>query len=93
MAVWTPGSYLVREYSRNVEGVAAAGRGRHLAAGDEVGQEPLADRDRRGDSRSSALSRLRARDERPDELHRPGVRADQRRRDILTLAGDTGRAP
>ena len=27
MAVWTPGSYLVREYSRNVEGVAAAGAG------------------------------------------------------------------
>jgi predicted metalloprotease with PDZ domain len=24
MAVWTPGSYLVREYARNVEGVAAA---------------------------------------------------------------------
>src|SRR5688500_14912905 len=25
MAVWTPGSYLVREYSRNVEDVAASG--------------------------------------------------------------------
>jgi predicted metalloprotease with PDZ domain len=25
MAVWTPGSYLVREYARNVEGVTAAG--------------------------------------------------------------------
>src|ERR1051325_9557813 len=25
MAVWTPGSYLVREYERNVEGVTAAG--------------------------------------------------------------------
>ena len=23
MAVWTPGSYLVREFERNVEGVAA----------------------------------------------------------------------
>src|SRR5580765_5083490 len=27
MAVWTPGSYLVREYSRNVEGVTATGAG------------------------------------------------------------------
>ena len=27
MAVWTPGSYLVREYSRNVEGVMATGAG------------------------------------------------------------------
>jgi predicted metalloprotease with PDZ domain len=27
MAVWTPGSYLVREYSRNVEGVSATGAG------------------------------------------------------------------
>ena len=32
MAVWTPGSYLVREYERNVEGVtAAAPDGRALA--------------------------------------------------------------
>ena len=27
MAVWTPGSYLVREYSRNVESVTATGQG------------------------------------------------------------------
>ena len=27
MAVWTPGSYLVREYARNVEAVTAAGLG------------------------------------------------------------------
>ena len=32
MAVWTPGSYLVREYARNVEGVMARGEnGRSLA--------------------------------------------------------------
>ena len=30
MAVWTPGSYLVREYERNVEGVAATAGGRPL---------------------------------------------------------------
>jgi predicted metalloprotease with PDZ domain len=31
MAVWTPGSYLIREYERNVEGVVAAAAGRPLA--------------------------------------------------------------
>jgi predicted metalloprotease with PDZ domain len=31
MAVWTPGSYLVREYQRNVERVTASGAGRSLA--------------------------------------------------------------
>lgn len=30
MAVWTPGSYLVREYERNVEGVIATAGGRSL---------------------------------------------------------------
>ena len=30
MAVWTPGSYLVREYERNVEAVAATANGRAL---------------------------------------------------------------
>src|SRR6266536_191290 len=30
MAVWTPGSYLIREYERNVEGVAATAGGRAL---------------------------------------------------------------
>jgi predicted metalloprotease with PDZ domain len=31
MAVWTPGSYLIREYERNVEGVAAKASGQPLA--------------------------------------------------------------
>ena len=31
MAVWTPGSYLIREYERNVEAVAASAAGRQLA--------------------------------------------------------------
>lgn len=31
MAVWTPGSYLVREYQRHVEGVTASADGRALA--------------------------------------------------------------
>lgn len=30
MAVWTPGSYLIREYERNVEGLAASAGGRAL---------------------------------------------------------------
>ena len=31
MAVWTPGSYLIREYERHVENVAATGSGRALS--------------------------------------------------------------
>src|SRR6266545_3566493 len=31
MAVWTPGSYLVREYERHVEGITAEAAGRELA--------------------------------------------------------------
>src|SRR4026209_1003822 len=31
MAVWTPGSYLIREYERNVESVAATAGGREMA--------------------------------------------------------------
>src|SRR5690349_1149651 len=30
MAVWTPGSYLVREYARNVEAVTAIGADGHV---------------------------------------------------------------
>jgi predicted metalloprotease with PDZ domain len=35
MAVWTPGSYMVREYSRNVEAVTAAGPDGHALAVDK----------------------------------------------------------
>jgi predicted metalloprotease with PDZ domain len=31
MAVWTPGSYLVREYARHVEGITARAAGRNTA--------------------------------------------------------------
>ena len=45
MAVWTPGSYLVREYARTVEAVSAASeRGEPLPV-EKTEQEPLADRD------------------------------------------------
>ena len=46
MAVWTPGSYLVREYARNVEGISAATDGGSRWPSRRR-QEPLADR-RRG---------------------------------------------
>lgn len=36
MAVWTPGSYMVREFSRHVEAVAAAGPDRRALAVDKV---------------------------------------------------------
>ena len=35
MAVWTPGSYLVREYERHVEHLTATGDGGSSNAGDE----------------------------------------------------------
>src|SRR5213075_2880239 len=41
MAVWTPGSYLVREYARNVEALTASGAdGRALDV--DKSEEPLA---------------------------------------------------
>ncbi len=47
MAVWTPGSYLVREYSRHVEGLTATRARRRAPAGGQDAQEPLAHRRRR----------------------------------------------
>ncbi len=45
MPVWTPGSYLVREFGRHVQDFAAAGRRRARARVGEVEQEHLARRD------------------------------------------------
>ena len=61
MAVWTPGSYLVREYARHVEGVTAAATGRPRRWRREDGEEPLA-RDARAAPRrvTVKLPRLRA---------------------------------
>ena len=56
MAVWTPGSYLVREYARNVEGVAAQGGRRQAAGGREGPQEPLEGRRRGGMPRASVVT-------------------------------------
>ena len=65
MAVWTPGSYLIREYERNVEAVqASAGLRRPgpRSADRKDDEEPLADHDRRrarGDADATASTRTR----------------------------------
>ena len=49
MAVWTPGSYLIREYARHVEGIAAVTppEGRQLLV-EEDREKQVDDRDRGG---------------------------------------------
>ena len=59
MPVWTPGSYLVREFARNVEAVTAAAPDRRALAGREDAQEPMARRDRRAPSITAPLPGLR----------------------------------
>ena len=74
MAVWTPGSYLVREYARHVEGRggrAAVRSGRT----DQDAQESLGDRHRWRSTSRGALPGLRPRDDGPDELDRVALRA------------------
>ena len=51
MAVWTPGSYLIREYERHVEALTAADPGARAARGRENAQEPLAHHDERRQDR------------------------------------------
>ena len=70
MAVWTPGSYLVREYERHVENVTARGAGRPRGDDRQDGQEPLAGRHRRRADGHRQLSRLRPRDDGPQQLDR-----------------------
>ena len=81
MAVWTPGSYLVREFSRHVEESDGTRRWRD-AARREDGQESMARADRRRATVDRPVSRVRPGDERPHELHRRGLRAHQRRGDV-----------
>ena len=52
MPVWAPGSYLVREYARHVEGLDR----RRAGAGDEDPQERVARRGARGAARSSCAT-------------------------------------
>ena len=82
MAVWTPGSYLVREYERHVEGlIAKDANGRALAV-DQAGQEPLAREYRRRRHGHRELSRLRPRDDRAQQLGRGRLRDAERRADL-----------
>ena len=57
MAVWTPGSYLVREYARHVEGLVARDAGGKPLDVVKVREEPLEDRDRRGSSHPALIPR------------------------------------
>ncbi len=82
MAVWTPGSYLVREYSRNVERVTAAGRDGRALAVEKSDKNRWRVDDRRRADRHRQLSRLRPRDVGAHQLGRGGLRADQRRADV-----------
>ena len=59
MATWTPGSYLIREYERNVEAVTAAAGTRALAVAKST-QEPLEDHDRRRRRASRCATRSTA---------------------------------
>ena len=79
MPVWTPGSYLVREYARNVEAVeahaGAAPPGRR-----EDGEEPLARSQTGGARRSRVRYRVYGREmTRAQQLGRRRLRAAQRR--------------
>ena len=81
MAVWTPGSYLVREYARTSRGSPPA-PGRRPAADREVAQEPLAGGHRGGGRHRGVLPGLRARDVGAHELDRGRLRDAERRADV-----------
>ena len=89
MAVWTPGSYLVREYERHVENVAREEPGRRALTRRQDGQEPLARRDRRRAAVTRELSRLRPRDDRAQQLDRDAASrcSTARRRSSRSSAG------
>ena len=75
MPVWTPGSYLVREYARHVEGLAAAAaRARRRRSARTRGASSPAARARR-----RALPRVRQRAHRPHEPRRRHARVPGRR--------------
>ena len=91
MATWTPGSYLIREYERNVEAVTASA-GIARARGREVDEEPLEDHHRRRAERDAALQGLQPRDDGPQQLGRVRLRDAERRAD-LPHAGRARGAP
>ena len=86
MAVWTPGSYLVREYERHVENVLARGpTGQALTVSKAAKNRWRVD-DRRRADRDGDLSRLRTRDDGAQQLDRVGLCDAERRADVH-LAG------
>ena len=93
LAVWTPGSYLVREYARHLERVEARSTGGDAAPRREDAQEPLARRVCRRGRRPRALPGLRPRDDRAHQLHQRRVRAAERRADVPVARRRARRAP
>ena len=82
MAVWTPGSYLVREYARNVEAVTAAGPdGRALARRKSDKNRWRVATGGRAIGHGDA-TRLRPRDVGAHQLGRGGLRPAERRADV-----------
>ena len=75
MAVWTPGSYLIREYARHVEALTAADPARAPLAVEKTRKNRWRVTTNGAATVSGALSRLRARDERAHQLGRRRVRA------------------
>ena len=82
MAVWTPGSYLIREYERNVEAVDR--QRRHARAGGREVDARTAGRSRPAARRRVTLryKRLRPRDDGPQQLGRGRLRDAERRADV-----------
>ncbi len=92
MAVWTPGSYLVREYERHVEGVAASADGRTLAVEKSRKNrwKVTTGGARVGDG---ALPRLLARDDGAQQLGRDRLRHAERRADVPHAGGPRAASP
>ena len=101
MAVWTPGSYLVREYARHLEDISATGPDGKPLDARQGAEEPLAGADRRGRRGHRLVSGLRADDVGAGELGGWLVRAAQRRGDVpdpgrlrpATARGHAGACP
>ena len=87
MAVWTPGSYMVRGVLAQRGGRDCREAGRPRRAGGEDRQEPLASRNRRRRSGHRQVPAVCARDERAHQLGRGRFRDDQRRADVPDAGG------
>ena len=82
MPVWTPGSYLVREYARNIEAISVSDQAGKPLAFVEITQESVAGRDGRRGRDPLFLSGLLPRDVGPHELGGRFVCAAQWRADL-----------